>query len=385
LLPVLEKMLASFCTSRGARQPFPRLSCSKRIWLRNCNRPRGNRTFKTMSTLLITGGAGFIGSHLVDAALAQGHNVLVLDDLSSGSVRNLAGVRSNPKFQFIPEPVENSRVLAELVDEADVIFHLAATVGVFNIIDSPVATIENNIGGTEAVLKAAAKKKKKVLVASTSEVYGKSTDTPFREDGNLTLGPTSRSRWSYAASKIVDEFLALAYWKEHKVPTVALRFFNTIGPRQTGRYGMVVPRFIKQAMEGRNLTVYGTGEQSRCFTYVQDVVTWLLTLAADDRAVGEVFNLGNPEEVTITELAKRVIAVTKSNSSIDYVSYESIYEAGFEDMDRRVPDISKVVALTGYSPTVKLDEALTRTRDWFLAESKTESAPLPAPAVLLAS
>jgi len=330
-----------------------------------------------MSTFLVTGGAGFIGSHLVEAALSAGHRVLALDDLSSGSVYNLANVRSDPRFEFIPESVESSRVLAELVDQADVIFHLAATVGVFNIIDSPVATIENNIGGTEAVLKAAAKKKKKVLLASTSEVYGKSAATPFREDGDLTLGPTSKSRWSYAASKIVDEFLAHAYWKQHKVPTVTLRFFNTIGPRQTGRYGMVAPRFIKQALDGCNPTVYGTGRQSRCFTCVTDVVTWLLKLADNDRAVGEVFNLGNPEEVTITELAQRVIEVTGAKVGIDYVPYESVYEAGFEDMERRVPDISKIVALTGYSPQVKLDETLRLTRDWFVADqlSQADAAP----------
>ena len=331
-----------------------------------------------MSTFLVTGGAGFIGSHLVESALAQGHRVLALDDLSSGSVYNLAGVRSNARFEFTPEAVESSRVLAELVDQADVIFHLAATVGVFNIIDSPVATIENNIGGTEAVLKAAAKKKKKVLIASTSEVYGKSAATPFREDGDLTLGPTSKSRWSYAASKIVDEFLAQAYWRQHKVPTVTLRFFNTIGPRQTGRYGMVAPRFIKQALDGHNLTVYGTGRQSRCFTCVSDVVTWLLKLADEDRAVGGVFNLGNPEEVSITELARRVIAVTGANVGIDYVPYESVYEEGFEDMERRVPDISKIVALTGYSPRVKLDETLRLTRDWFItnqaASAQAEAA-----------
>jgi UDP-glucose 4-epimerase len=331
-----------------------------------------------MSSILITGGAGFIGSHLADACLAQGHRVVALDNLSSGSVRNIAGLRSNSRFQFVPEAVENAHVLAELVDQADMIYHLAATVGVFNIIDSPVSTIENNIGGTEAVLKAAAKKKKKVLVASTSEVYGKSTAIPFREDGNLTMGPTSRSRWSYAASKIVDEFLALAYWKERHVPTVVVRFFNTIGPRQTGTYGMVVPRFIRQAIEGKDLTVYGSGEQSRCFTYVTDVVAWLMKLAADDRAVGDVFNLGNPEEVTITELAQRVIGVTKSNSQINYASYEKVYEAGFEDMERRIPDISKVMALTGYSPVVKLDEALKRTHEWFVKEQNHEAMIEPA-------
>jgi UDP-glucose 4-epimerase len=239
-----------------------------------------------MSTFLITGGAGFIGSHLTEAALALGHRVLVMDDLSSGSIENLANVRRHKGFEFVPESVVEKRVLAELVDRADMIFHLAATVGVFNIIESPVTTILNNIGGTECVLKMAAKKKKKVLVASTSEVYGKSMAIPFREDADLISGPTSKSRWSYASSKAVDEFLALAFWKEFGVPTVVARLFNCIGPRQVGRYGMVVPRFIGQALNGEDLTVYGTGQQSRCFTYVSDVVQWLLMLMECDAAVG---------------------------------------------------------------------------------------------------
>jgi UDP-glucose 4-epimerase len=328
-----------------------------------------------MSTVLITGGAGFIGSHLAEACLRGGHRVLVLDDLSSGSIDNLASVRSHRRLEFVPESIAVRTALAEMVDRADVIFHMAATVGVFNIIESPVATIVNNIGGTEEVLKMAAKKKKKVIVASTSEVYGKSATVPFREDGDLVFGPTSKSRWSYASSKMVDEFLALAYWREYKVPTVVVRLFNTIGPRQIGRYGMVVPRFLKQALTGRNLTVYGTGRQSRCFTYVSDVVEWLLLLGDEERAVGRVFNLGNPEEVTIEALAKRVIAVTGSNSGIEYVPYEQAYEQGFEDMERRVPDIARVRALTGYAPRVKLDDALTLTRDWFL-----EAGRLAAPA-----
>jgi UDP-glucose 4-epimerase len=323
-----------------------------------------------MSTVLITGGAGFIGSHLTEACLAKGQRVIVLDDLSSGSIENLAAVRSNPRLEFIPESVLMRGVLAELVDRADTIFHLAATVGVFNIIESPVATITNNIGGTEEVLKMAAKKKKKVIVASTSEVYGKTAAVPFREDGDLVFGPTIKSRWSYACSKVVDEFLALAYWRQYKVPTVVVRFFNTIGPRQIGRYGMVVPRFIKQALNGQNLTVYGSGQQSRCFTYVADVVHWLQMLANDDRAIGQVFNLGNPEEVTIEELARRVIATVGIPVGIDYIPYEKAYEEGFEDMERRVPDISKVHALTGYTPQTPLNTALTLTRDWFLPSER---------------
>jgi UDP-glucose 4-epimerase len=321
-----------------------------------------------MATFLITGGAGFIGSHLTEAALALGHRVLVMDDLSSGSVDNLAGVRNHHGLEFVPESVMEKRVLAELVDRADMIFHLAATVGVFNIIDSPVTTIVNNIGGTESVLKMAAKKKKKVLVASTSEVYGKSTAIPFREDADLISGPTSKSRWSYASSKVVDEFLALAFWREYRVPTVVARLFNCIGPRQVGRYGMVVPRFIEQALNGDNLTVYGSGKQSRCFTYVSDIVKWLLLLMGNDAAVGEVVNLGNPEELSILDLAHKVIEVTGANVGIDFVPYDKAYEVGFEDMQRRVPDISKIMALTGYSPTITMDDSLRLTCDWFRQE-----------------
>jgi UDP-glucose 4-epimerase len=318
-----------------------------------------------MATILITGGAGFIGSHLTEAVLNKGHQVLVLDDLSSGSIENLASVRSHPGLEFVPESVTDKHLLAELVDRADMIIHLAATVGVFNIIDSPVTTILNNIGGTEAVLKMAAKKKKKVLVASTSEVYGKSTAFPFREDADLISGPTSKSRWSYASSKVIDEFLALAFWKEYRVPTVVVRLFNCIGPRQVGRYGMVVPRFINQALNGQNLTVYGTGNQSRCFTHVSDIVEWLMLLMDNDKAVGEVFNLGNPEEITISHLAQKIIDVTKSPSGIDYIPYERAYEAGFEDMERRVPDITKIVSATGYCPRTSIDQALRLTCAWF--------------------
>lgn len=321
-----------------------------------------------MPTFLITGGAGFIGSHLAETLLKRGHRVLALDDLSSGSVRNIAHLRSEPRFEFVPERLSTQHVLTELVDMADMIFHLAATVGVLNIIDSPVTTIMNNVGGTEMVLRVAAKKKKTVIVASTSEVYGKSAALPFREDSDLVFGPTSKARWSYACSKVVDEFLALAYWREFQVPTVVVRLFNTIGPRQVGRYGMVVPRLIAQALRGQNLTVYGSGQQSRCFTYVSDVVEWLLRLASNDRAVGEIFNLGNPEEVTITELARRVIAVTGADVGIDFIPYEKAYEEGFEDMERRVPDITKVKALTGYAPRVHLKQALYLVRDWFINE-----------------
>jgi UDP-glucose 4-epimerase len=326
-----------------------------------------------MSTFLITGGAGFIGSHLTEAALNLGHRVLVMDDLSSGSIENLSQVRNHKNLEFIPDSVTEKRVLAELVDRADMIFHLAATVGVFNIIESPVTTIMNNIGGTECVLKMAAKKKKKVLVASTSEVYGKSTAIPFREDADLISGPTSKSRWSYASSKAVDEFLALAFWKEYGVPTVVARLFNCIGPRQVGRYGMVVPRFIGQALNGENLTVYGSGQQSRCFTHVADIVQWLLLLIENDRAVGEVINLGNPNELTIVDLAQKIIDVTGAAVGVDFIPYDKAYEAGFEDMQRRVPDISKITALTGYTPKISIDETLRLTCQWFREQRAAES------------
>ena len=325
-----------------------------------------------MARFLITGGAGFIGSHVAERLLALDQRVMILDDLSSGQVGNLARVRSDPRLEFVPESIGARGTLAEMVDAADVVIHLAATVGVFNIIENPVATIENNIGGTEAVLKAAAKKRKKVLVASTSEVYGKSAAAAFSEDGDLVFGPSSKSRWSYAASKLVDEFLALAYWRSHKVPTVVMRFFNTIGPRQLGRYGMVVPRFMGQALTGRALSVYGTGNQSRCFTYIGDVVEWVLRLASMDEAVGEVFNLGNPEEVTIRELARQVIAITGSKSGIEFVPYARAYEHGFEDMERRVPDISKITALTGYAPKYTLEQMLGLIRDWFVSDQVLE-------------
>lgn len=321
---------------------------------------------KLMSTFLITGGAGFIGSHLTERLLELDQRVVVIDDLSSGSIKNLAHLRADSRLQLVFESVTAQHVLAEAVDVADVVVHLAATVGVFNIIESPAFTIVNNVGGSEAVLKAAAKKKKKVIIASTSEVYGKSSDLPFREDGDLVFGPTSKPRWSYAASKAIDEFLALSYWHQFKVPTVVVRLFNTIGPRQVGHYGMVVPRFMAQALLGQDLTVYGNGRQSRCFSYVSDIVEGILLLASNDKAVGEVFNLGNSKEIAIAELAKKVIAVTGANVGIKYVPYEKAYEQGFEDMDRRVPDITKAQRLTGFSPQVDLDQALCLIRDWFI-------------------
>lgn len=318
-----------------------------------------------MLTYLITGGAGFIGSHLGERLLRDGHRVIAIDNLSSGSEENLAHARRYAnRFEFVRASVEDRNAMQYGAREADAIFHLAATVGVFNIIESPVETITNNVDGTKAVLTAATPRKVKTIVASTSEVYGKSLSAPFREDDDLLLGPTSRSRWSYAASKVVDEFLALAWRQEKGVPTLVTRFFNTIGPRQVGRYGMVVPRFLTQALRGEDVTVYGSGQQSRCFTYVDDVVEWLVRLANDDRAVGRVFNLGNPSEITIEDLAGLVIEVTGSASSIRRVPYQEAYEPGFEDIARRVPDISRVTALTGFHPRVPLRDALVRTRDW---------------------
>jgi UDP-glucose 4-epimerase len=316
---------------------------------------------------LITGGAGFIGSHLADALLADGHTVFVLDDLSTGSFENIAHLKGRPGFQYTIDTVTNEPVLAELIDQCDTIYHLAAAVGVRLIVEAPVRTIETNVHGTEVVLKQAAKKGKLVLIASTSEVYGKSTDVPFREDGDLALGATIRHRWAYACSKALDEFLALAYWKERNLPVVIVRLFNTVGPRQTGRYGMVVPTFVQQALAGDPITVYGDGTQARCFTYVSDVVSALVSLPREPRAVGGVFNIGNTEEVTIFQLAERVKALTGSSSPIVTVPYDQAYEAGFEDMPRRVPDIGKIAALIGYQPQVGLDETLRLVIEFYQA------------------
>ena len=304
---------------------------------------------------LITGGAGFVGSHLAERLLAQGHEVLVLDNLSTGSIDNIAHLKQQRAFSYVVDTITNEPVLAEMIDRSDVVFHLAAAVGVKLIVEQPVHTIETNVHGTEVVLKHANKKKKLVFIASTSEVYGKSTAVPFREAADLVLGPTSKHRWAYACSKLIDEFLALAYWKERKLPVVIVRLFNTVGPRQTGQYGMVLPTFVRQALAGHPITVFGDGKQSRSFTYVGDVVDALVRLAVEPRAVGEVFNIGNTGEVTIGDLAIRVKEMTGSSSPINYVPYDEAYEAGFEDMPRRVPDISKVRDLIGFEPKLELD------------------------------
>jgi UDP-glucose 4-epimerase len=310
--------------------------------------------------VLITGGAGFVGSHLAEALLERGDEVFVIDDLSTGSIDNITHLKSHPKFHYTIDTITNEPVLAELLDRCDTIVHLAAAVGVKLIVEAPVRTIETNVHGTEVVLKLANKKKKLVLIASTSEVYGKSTSVPFREDADLVLGPTSKHRWAYACSKMIDEFLALAYWKERKLPVIVVRLFNTVGPRQTGQYGMVVPSFVRQALTGQPITVFGDGSQSRSFTYVGDVVRAMVALINEPKAIGQVFNIGNGAEISIVDLAEKIKSLTGSQSPIVKIPYDQAYEAGFEDMPRRVPDISKIRALVGYEPTVHLDDILAR-------------------------
>src|SRR3954451_17206837 len=310
--------------------------------------------------VLITGGAGFVGSHLSEALLHRGDEVFVLDDLSTGSIDNISHLKSNPKFHYTIDTVTNEPLLAEMIDRADTVVHLAAAVGVKLIVESPVRTIETNVHGTEVVLKVANKKKKKVLIASTSEVYGKSAKVPFSENDDLVMGPTSKHRWAYACSKMIDEFLALAYWKERKLPVIVVRLFNTVGPRQTGQYGMVVPSLVKQALAGEPITVFGDGTQSRSFTYVGDVVRAMVALINEPRAIGQVFNIGNGHEISIADLALQIKKMTGSQSPIVKIPYDQAYEAGFEDMPRRVPDISRLRALIGYEPQVELDEILGR-------------------------
>ncbi len=314
---------------------------------------------------LITGGAGFIGSHLAERLLEKGEQVVLLDNLSTGSMENIRHLKGSDRLEYHLDGIENRQILAELVDDADVIVHLAAAVGVKLIVESPVRTIETNVNGTQLILEAASKKKKLVLIASTSEVYGKNTNVPFHEDADLVLGPTTKGRWSYAASKALDEFLALSYWKEKKQPVIVVRFFNTVGPRQTGRYGMVLPNFVKRALDGEPIEVYGNGQQSRCFCDVRDTVEALLRLMPLDRAVGEVINIGNTEEVTIENLAKIVKHRTGSDSPIKFVPYDKAYEPGFEDMMRRVPSIEKLHALTGFRPQTNLADIIDRVSAYF--------------------
>jgi UDP-glucose 4-epimerase len=328
---------------------------------------------------LVTGGAGFIGSHLAEALLARGDEVFVLDDLSTGSVENIRHLKTHQRFHYFFDSITNKQVLAELVDESDAVFHLAAAVGVRLIVESPVRTIETNVYGTQLVLDFASKKKKLVFIASTSEVYGKSDKVPFREDADLVLGPTTKSRWSYAASKALDEFLTLSYWKEKKQPVIIGRLFNTVGPRQTGRYGMVLPNFVRQAQEGTPITVFGSGQQSRCFCDVRDTVEAILRLVRNDRAVGEVINVGSSEEISIEELAHVVKRRTNSESPITHIPYDQAYEAGFEDMPRRVPCLEKLERLTAFRPATPLSEIIDRV-SLSLRHSVAPEGAAPSPA-----
>jgi UDP-glucose 4-epimerase len=309
---------------------------------------------------LITGGAGFIGSHLAEALLQRGDEVYVIDDLSTGSIKNLDHLRANSRLHVTIDKVENAAVLAELVDRTDVVYHLAAAVGVRLVVESPVRTIETNLKTTEIVLEQAAKKKKNVFFASTSEVYGKRDTQPCSEDDDLIIGPTNKGRWSYACSKAIDEFLALAYVREKGLPVIVGRFFNTVGPRQTGRYGMVVPSFVRQALANQPITVFGDGSQARCFGFVEDIIGAVMRLVDTPSAYGQVFNIGNETEVTINELAQRIIRITGSTSKLQHVPYTEAYGEGFEDMRRRVPNLSKIRSAIGYEPRVALDEIIQR-------------------------
>jgi UDP-glucose 4-epimerase len=328
--------------------------------------------------ILITGGAGFVGSHLADELLGRGHYVSVLDDLSTGAIDNIRHLKHHPRFEYTVGSCHERPLVAELVDSADIVYHLAAAVGVELIVESPVRTIETNIHAAEVVLSAASKKKKPVFVASTSEVYGKSTALPFQETGDLVMGPTFKGRWSYACSKAIDEFLALAYWKERGLPTVIGRMFNTVGPRQTGRYGMVVPNLVGQAIAGKPLTVFGDGTQSRCFCHVQDVVRALAELMEREDLYGEIFNIGTESEITISDLAEKVRDVVGSTSDITYVPYDVAYEPGFEDMERRVPDITKIRRVLDWEPRKSLDEIVVDVKQHMLGETSRMSSLLAA-------
>jgi len=326
---------------------------------------------------LITGGAGFIGSHLAERLLERGDEVLLMDNLSTGGMDNIRHLKQYDRMHYFLEPIENRQLLAELVDEADMVFHLAAAVGVRLIVESPVRTIETNVNGTQLVLEAANKKRKLVFAASTSEVYGKSTKVPFTEEADLVLGPTSKGRWSYAASKALDEFLALSYWKERRQPVVIARLFNTVGPRQTGRYGMVMPNLVGQALANEPLTIFGNGKQSRCFCDVRDSVEAILRLVATDGAVGEVVNVGSNHEVTIEGLAQQIKERTHSSSSLTYIPYDQAYEPGFEDMHRRVPCLEKLERLTSFRPKTTLVEIIDRVAGYLGEKKKKIPAAMP--------
>ena len=314
-----------------------------------------------------------IARRLVD----EGHAVTILDDFSTGDSANVAHLRGNRKFRSVTGCVTNERVVSRLIEQHDVVFHLAAVVGVKLVVDAPIRTIETNVNGTETVLRCAERHRRLVVVASTSEVYGKSATLPFREDADLVLGPPTKRRWGYAASKLIDEFLALAYWHEQQLPTIVTRFFNSVGPRQSSRYGMVLPTFVRRALAGQPLTVHGDGMQTRCFTWVGDIVSALLSVVNEPKALGQVFNIGNDAEISIVDLARRVKDLTDSDSAIEFVPYDQAFDAEFEDMRRRVPDISKLRGLVGYRPRVSLDEIIMRTAEYWRTRE-----PLTAPAAI---
>lgn len=318
--------------------------------------------------ILVTGGAGFIGSHLCEALVKKGHKVYAIDNLSTGSVKNIGSLNGNRSFSFIKGDIMDEPLMKRLIRKADIVFHLAAAVGVKYIIDNPLKSIDTNVKGTEIVLSLShALGNKKVIIASTSEIYGKNRPgkDSFKEEDDRVLGPTTISRWSYSCTKALDEFLALAYWREKNLPIIIVRFFNTCGPRQTGRYGMVIPRFIKQALSGEPLTVFGDGKQTRCFMHVDDAVKALIGLAGEKKATGEVFNIGNPQRISILELAKKIKMLTASKSKIIFVPYEKAYERGFEDMRHRKPDISKIKSFIKFSPRIHIDELLEKTIKYF--------------------
>lgn len=345
----------------------------------SCPGPAASLAFAgSYMNYLITGGAGFVGSHLADFLIARGDRVTIIDDLSTGSMRNIAHLRKHPAFTYVIGSMLNKPLLAELVDEADAVFHLAAAVGVKLIVESPVRTIETNVRCTELLLELAGMKRRRVLITSTSEVYGKSTAIPFREDGDLVMGATSRGRWSYACSKAIDEFLALAHWREKKLPTVVARLFNTVGPRQTGQYGMVVPRFVTQALRGEPISVYGDGLQTRCFTHVADSVRAIACLMDSDACTGQVYNVGNNEEISILDLARRVKTAAGSTSEIQFIPFAVAYEESFEDMPRRVPSTEKIQRAIGWSPRLGLDEILAAVIQYSTEQERSREVLAPA-------
>lgn len=320
---------------------------------------------------LITGGAGFIGSHLAEELLRRGEMVAIIDDLSTGRLENVEHLMSSPRFSIAVESILNETVMDRLVSECDIIYHLAAAVGVELIVSKPVEVIQTNILGTDVVLRLANRYLKKVIITSTSEIYGKSDKVPFKENDDRVLGATTKNRWSYSCSKAIDEFLALAYHKEKKLEVVIVRLFNTVGPRQTGRYGMVIPRLVVQALKGEPLTVYNDGSQVRCFAYVTDIIDAIIKLAYHPDAVGQIFNIGNDEAITIIDLAKKIKEKTNSDSKIEFVPYDKAYEVGFEDMAIRVPDLSKIKTLIGYQPAINLEGILNKVIEYFTAEILT--------------